>query len=171
MELCKECGENEVYVRSRQLCSRCYLRARRAGEIIPNEFKKSCERFQCKTLGCKNTTTIRSKSGYCRKCARKYSWAKTTPKQRKQWHLKSCYGITPEDYDKMLAEQNNVCAICGKSEVTVDYRTNKIRNLSVDHCHETKQVRGLLCEHCNTGLGKFYHSAKLLEKAAKYLKN
>lgn len=45
-----------------------------------------------------------------------------------------------------------------------------VGNLQVDHNHETKQVRDLLCHSCNTGLGKFKDSVELLEAATQYLK-
>ena len=51
------------------------------------------------------------------------------------------YGITIEQYDKMFAMQDGVCALCGKPP-------GKTR-LHVDHCHESKRVRGLLCAYCN----------------------
>ena len=58
--------------------------------------------------------------------------------------LKRLYGISPADYDALLAKQDGVCAICGKpSEET----------LCVDHCHATGTIRGLLCRKCNIALG------------------
>jgi hypothetical protein len=58
--------------------------------------------------------------------------------------LKRLYGISPADYDALLAAQGGVCAICGK-------RSKK--TLCVDHCHATGTIRGLLCGKCNTGFG------------------
>lgn len=74
------------------------------------------------------------------------------------------YGLTVEQYNQMFAEQGGVCAICGQQEVH-EYR----RRLSVDHNHETGEVRGLLCHACNTGLGKFGESAERLQRAVNYL--
>lgn len=78
--------------------------------------------------------------------------------------LKQSYGISIEQFDKMLEDQCGVCAICGSTP------TGKDPVLHVDHCHTTKQVRGLLCTGCNQGLGRFDHDPELLEAAAKYLK-
>jgi hypothetical protein len=63
----------------------------------------------------------------------------------------------------MVEAQGNKCKICGNPE------TVKGRSLSVDHCHRTGKIRGLLCGKCNTGLGKFRDSDKILKKALDYL--
>lgn len=82
--------------------------------------------------------------------------------------LKQQYGITEAKYNKMLWLQNGVCAICRKEETIVDERTGKLRRLAVDHCHNTNKVRGLLCNSCNTGIGKLQHDPELLRIAALY---
>jgi rubrerythrin len=85
--------------------------------------------------------------------------------------LKREYGITIEEYDTMLLEQNHVCWICQKPESFVSNKANgKVDCLRVDHNHYTGQVRGLLCSHCNFGLGHFRDDIKLLKEAIKYLK-
>jgi hypothetical protein len=75
-------------------------------------------------------------------------------------HLKKAYDITPEDYAILLSSQGNKCAICGK-------HSNKF--LCVDHDHETKEIRGLLCSKCNTMLGLVYDDPDILYSAIKYL--
>lgn len=77
-------------------------------------------------------------------------------------HLQQKYGISEQEYDKLLTKQNGVCAICER-------KCTKQKNLCVDHDHETGKVRGLLCDNCNVGLGRFKDSLKLLLKAAEYL--
>lgn len=81
------------------------------------------------------------------------------------YELKKLYGLAHGTYAKMLAAQGGCCAICGTDA------TNGRRRLNVDHCHETKVVRGLLCGKCNTGIGQLNHSEVLLLSAARYLKN
>jgi hypothetical protein len=76
------------------------------------------------------------------------------------------YGITGEDYKRMLSAQNFSCAICGTKEPA-----GKGSTFHVDHCHVTKAVRGLLCHHCNTSLGGFKDSPVLLREAASYLES
>lgn len=72
------------------------------------------------------------------------------------------YGITAEFYEELLAAQENRCAIC-KLPPGADKR------LCVDHDHDTGKVRGLLCDACNHGIGKFRESATILESAIEYL--
>lgn len=82
--------------------------------------------------------------------------------------LKNVYGISLEQYAGMLEAQGGVCAICGRHETRTDARNGKVRHLSVDHCHKTRKVRGLLCSKCNIGLGKFDDSEEMLYRAIAY---
>ena len=77
--------------------------------------------------------------------------------------LKSKYGLTLEAYDAMLEIQEGCCAICFKSEEDFSQK------LSVDHCHKTGNVRGLLCKQCNLGIGNLKDSLLLLRNATEYL--
>lgn len=79
--------------------------------------------------------------------------------------LMSNYGLTTEDYSKMLKSQDSRCAICSRTDTGIE-RTKK---LSVDHDHQTGEIRGLLCNWCNQGLGHFRDSPELLNKAVQYL--
>lgn len=81
---------------------------------------------------------------------------------RKEYMLKKHYGISQEEYNEKLKEQNNGCAICGKPQTT--------KSLAVDHCHTSGKIRSLLCGPCNTGLGQFMDNPELLNKAADYLR-
>ncbi|WP_219463786.1 endonuclease VII domain-containing protein [Nonomuraea rhizosphaerae] len=76
----------------------------------------------------------------------------------RNYHLKRRYGITEDDFDRMLAQQEGLCAIC-----------RVVPGTFVDHCHATGLVRGILCFNCNNGLGHFSDSTALLEVAAHYL--
>lgn len=86
----------------------------------------------------------------------------------RNWRLKNQYGLTEEDFNRLLVEQNGVCAICGNPETKAQY--GKIQPLTVDHDHETGKVRGLLCFNCNIALGKLKDNVFLLERAIEYLK-
>lgn len=86
--------------------------------------------------------------------------------QRSARALEKAYGITLEDYQSLLHQQGGVCAICREAT-----RSNALhRRLSVDHCHETGMVRGLLCSSCNNGLGRFADDPDRLASAAAYLR-
>lgn len=82
------------------------------------------------------------------------------------YHIKR-FGITPDQYSAMLANQGGVCAICQSGEKAKHGST--VRKLCVDHCHDTGVVRGLLCRDCNIGIGKLGHSSETLRRAADYL--
>jgi hypothetical protein len=81
--------------------------------------------------------------------------------------IKYNYGITIQEFDRILIEQGGVCAICGKSEDMLLNGTPT--RLSVDHNHSTGKVRGILCRKCNVGIGYFNDDVSLLERAYKYL--
>jgi hypothetical protein len=84
---------------------------------------------------------------------------------RKYW-LKSQYNLSLAGYNEKLVAQNHKCAICACDE------TEAFKSLLfVDHCHTTKKIRGLLCHHCNTALGKFRDSSEILAKAIQYLES
>jgi Recombination endonuclease VII len=81
--------------------------------------------------------------------------------------MKATYGISVVEYDRMLVEQNGVCTICRRPETNT--LNGKVRRLSVDHCHKTDQIRGLLCAHCNRMLGMANDDPAILRAAADYL--
>lgn len=120
---------------------------------------------------------------YCKKCEinRRTKYDKNNKEKIKQYRktywnknkdirwvksIKHLYGITKNDYNKLYNRQNGCCAICDIHQSELKER------LSVDHNHVTKEVRGLLCNLCNKGLGFFRadNDNKLLKRAIKYLK-
>lgn len=92
---------------------------------------------------------------------KKYYWENRS--KMRAANRKHKYGISHEHYTLLLEKQQNRCAICGKgrSEFKFDF--------SVDHCHETGKIRGLLCTNCNTGIGLFKHNTIYLNSAIEYL--
>lgn len=94
------------------------------------------------------------------------TWRKNNPDRAKTlslFHNLKKYQLTIEQYHKLLADQNGVCAICGLSQ------TNGKR-LFVDHCHKTGKVRELLCTRCNTLLGMAKDDENILISACNYCK-
>lgn len=108
----------------------------------------------------------------CRKCAtqRAILWERTSRASRKEIYLKYTYGITLKDYEEMRIKQDSKCKICKQSEVVLDKKYGQLRDLSVDHCHTTGKIRGLLCTRCNTAIGSFRDDIDFLKSAIKYLK-
>lgn len=96
----------------------------------------------------------------CRDCFLK---SKDKVKERK-FHLDKKYNITLDQYNDMYEEQQGRCAICG-----TDQPGGSGIHFAVDHDHVTGQVRSLLCQGCNTGLGKFKDNPDLLRAAQLYL--
>ena len=79
--------------------------------------------------------------------------------------IRKKYGITLEQYEQLLHSQNGGCAICGRTEEPDG------RRLAIDHCHTTGEVRGILCNNCNNGLGSFGDNIEGMNKAIDYLQN
>lgn len=77
------------------------------------------------------------------------------------YRLRSAYGITVDDVDLMLREQNHACRLC-RCPLSPTYR-------NVDHDHQTGRIRGLLCNQCNTALGNFKENPKVIAGAIRYL--
>jgi hypothetical protein len=98
---------------------------------------------------------------HCRKCS---SVKRAEAASRS---LKDEYGITADEYDQLLKNQNGGCAICGKCE---NHKNMKHRELCIDHSHNSGHVRGLLCSKCNLGIGHFFDNYDLLLKAAEYIR-
>lgn len=82
--------------------------------------------------------------------------------ERRDRELRRNYGISLAEYDEMARQQNGACAICGDAPTDDGV-------LSVDHCHDTSVVRGLLCPTCNLAIGYMKDSPDNLLAAAAYL--
>ena len=78
-------------------------------------------------------------------------------------NLRVKFGISLEQYEAAREAQNGGCAICGYY--------HEGRALAVDHDHETGALRGLLCDWCNTALGKFTDNVGTLQRAIRYLQD
>ncbi|NDF99757.1 MAG: hypothetical protein EB101_12750 [Chitinophagia bacterium] len=140
----------------------------------------SIETKMCST--CKEVKSVsefdkdhRYRSGYRSQCVQcRYSVFAST--KRHAIHVERTYGLSQEDYKRIMEEQNGVCAICHKPETRITrpkarrYISKQSPNLALDHDHTTKAIRGFLCSKCNLALGHFQDSIELLENAIKYLK-
>lgn len=106
----------------------------------------------------------------CKKCHNEYmrnQRAKTPKKvlqeRRRKRMLKHCYNMTIEDYNILFKEQKECCAICKK------HQSKDNKKFAVDHNHNTNEIRGLLCNNCNSALGKFGDNIDVLKNAILYL--
>lgn len=128
--------------------------AHRKGNITLEEAKI----LPCKTCGINSRM---EKRRVCRSCSNEESRLKMLLKHT---------GITQEKRDELTLEQDNLCAICGNPETATFKATGRVRELAVDHCHETGKIRGLLCSRHNAAIGLFGDDIELLQAAIEYLK-
>ena len=141
----------------------------------PMKEEKICK--ECLVLKSREEFDLSSnggRRGYCRVCYRKvrYRREKADPARhrknldrqrgstaRRRCHLRFQYGISLEDYDRMYEQQKGCCAVCGLYKV----------QLCIDHDHQIKGIRGLLCSACNTLLGFLEKRPGWIQLAEKYL--
>jgi hypothetical protein len=102
-------------------------------------------------------------------------WKRKNPERARaiarRTSLKAKYGITPDEFDALLAQQEGRCAICRSKDPGGHTRRKGERGeFHVDHDHATGERRGLLCRKCNAGIGQLGDSVERLEAALEYLK-
>jgi hypothetical protein len=107
-----------------------------------------------------------SRKSKCKTCdiARVRKRHQDNPERTKNNDLKRLYGITLNEYNQMLADQNYKCITCGTTEPG-----GKHGKFMVDHSHITGKVRGLLCKRCNIALGEVGDNIQTLQKMIEYL--
>ena len=123
----------------------------------------------------KRMRTSNDDTKQCRKCLRvlpldNFRFEKIAENKRhnicktcRQIHRKVIRSANRDEYETLLQDQDNACAICGITAEEIGKR------LIVDHNHETLKVRGLLCWRCNSGLGFFKDNQAHLAMAIEYL--
>lgn len=104
-------------------------------------------------------TGVLGKQSYCKSCCAKQG--KYVHHQR----IERAYGVSATLYHLMLEAQHECCALCRKHQ-----SENSGFRLSVDHCHKTGNVRGLLCNNCNRAVGLLQDDPDLIAKAAIYVR-
>ena len=171
---CSRCGKSPKV--GRFLCADCFGTCSVCGEPAAvrtnGQFASTCaEHRQINTARatCARCGNVRdgSHKQYCRSCYRDYSaeWAKANPERvrskMRRHDLRRNYGITPEEWDAMLAAQGGTCAIC-------QCVPGRGRRFHVDHCHSSGKVRSLLCNRCNVAIGMAGEDAARLRRMADY---
>ena len=138
--------------------------------------KESDGKFYC----CKICGNAIARDSYYRhnkiRYKRSQAWKKANPEKVREQNrravkrgstLRYMYGITREDFNKILLDQGGKCAICNR----LFSNRRKSTKPHVDHEHEKKKrVRGLLCDACNNGIGRFNDRIDLLLSAVEYLR-
>lgn len=135
----------------------CRLCAQKQVKHAANARASRIERRVC--IDCKQPN--KRAAMRCQDCSRA-AWAKGAQTALNATLIRK-YGITLQRYRELSARQGGVCAICLQPE------TIRLR-LSVDHCHDSGAVRGLLCAKCNAGIGSLQDSVVVVERALLYLK-
>lgn len=103
---------------------------------------------------------------YCRECWKKKKDIYNFRDKRKD----SGWDLTYDQYCLILKKQKGLCAICKKEEYHVSHYSKETMSLTVDDCHKTGKIRGLLCRNCNLMLGHSKDDILILRRAARYLK-
>jgi Recombination endonuclease VII len=125
--------------------------------------KKARATTTLRTCACGSTAVARVGKPVCAACkVDRRDPVRAAARERRRTLRK--YGITESDWDRLLASQGGLCAIC-----RTDVPGGRGESWHIDHCHTTNQVRGLLCHSCNVGLGSFHDDPERLSSAIAYL--
>jgi hypothetical protein len=171
-----ECRATGVKI-TKGLCKKCYYRKWRTGNVDYVVRNRSI----CSVEGCGKVVASKGLCDTHRKRVERHGSVEAgarpdwwgdyeARKQRSQGaKYEKTIGFSWDLYCEMIKQQKGVCKICVKPERRIDSRTGKVFALSVDHCHDTGKIRGLLCMDCNAAIG-FLTTTALLRSAIKYLK-
>lgn len=160
-EQCRKCYLDYYKNRTTKLCKGCNQELslekfrKRLNEDRPRSRCKSCEANAARKWRKENPEEHKR---------RKSQWAKNNPEKVKMSSLRRAWkkmGLDPLQVEIYKNTHSNVCEICGKMD--------EYQDISVDHCHDKKTFRGLLCSKCNMGIGLFQDNPQLLLKAIEYL--
>lgn len=112
----------------------------------------------------KRSAMLDGRKSACKECTLKSQKHKYDSGEIREAVYLRNYGITLEQYDQMVLDQNGCCKICGTDEPG-----GNRKRFSVDHNHATGKVRGLLCGSCNAALGLFKDNPTIIQSALSYL--
>lgn len=155
----------------KRTCKSCLKKQADKRQVIEIGQEKICSLCK-KTLPIQDFYTTPYYSGYtswCKECTKGKVLSRPNLKEYGRKQTLKRYGITLEMYDALMQKQNGVCASCGEREV--HSKKSGIVPLSVDHCHITGKVRGLLCNGCNVALGHLKDDPERIKALLKYLES
>jgi len=160
---CRHCGSLMVLKPKGLKQQFCSLKCKQTSDNKKRrQISRSKKNHTCQTCGkqmtemkwrrkhCSNTCNMRNKTNL--------TWIR---------NLTKLYGITLLEYETKLFSQDNRCAVCRQPETAV--RNGRVQRLAVDHCHESGEVRGLLCMRCNLTIGQIGDHWLILDNAMEYL--
>jgi hypothetical protein len=124
-----------------------------------------CKEVKSPTEFHKDSRRKDSLQSRCKPCGQAgvAAWKKANPDRVRARVVNKVYGISVQTYEEMLCDQDACCSICAVAFEQTGKKPN------VDHCHETGNVRGLLCGPCNKMLGMARDTPSILQRAIKYL--
>lgn len=116
-----------------------------------------------------NARKLRERDPEKYRAASRRCYQENIEKRRSYERKRACakYGLTVDQFNSMLNQQQGKCAICGTDFAFLEGDQNL--RPRIDHCHETGEVRGLLCNKCNRALGLFADDEEILRRALKYI--
>jgi len=161
-KVCKRCGikkEPIEFYKYRWVCKVCCVTsAARRQELHKDGHRKSSAEYYRRN---------RERCLAYSKDHKKANWDKvlTSAKASNRKRRLKIMGATLADFSAAIESQGGRCAICQINEVGHDGG----QNVHIDHCHKTGKFRGVLCAHCNKGLGHFRDAPDVLRRAANYL--
>lgn len=144
MGYCRWCGSDYAQRRIDRPARYCSPECRNRGrswDTLTRAVKGCSTCKQVKPLDdfTRDRTVPGGRRARCRECS---------SSSYRAWFIERTYGITLDEYDRLLASQGGVCAICA-AEPNADAKA-----FAVDHNHKTGMVRGILCQSCNLGIGQ-----------------
>lgn len=134
---------------------------------VPEDHRRCSRCLEIKPLDAfgSNKWSKDGKRSHCKACRRQAS-----ADRHRETNLLQKYDLTLQEYDELIKTQGGVCACCGKPETALDTKGNgKLRPLSIDHCHISDAIRGLLCYRCNITLGILHENPERVKALLKYV--
>lgn len=163
---CANCGgliAGSRHGQSRFCSQSCYARNYNVAKAARLKAERLAKVGPCRICGDPIPASRTARAIYCSEACSRRAATAVKAKWSPGYNRRYLYGITPEQYAARLEEQGNRCAICRTDSPGAG------KSWHVDHDHETNRIRGLLCNNCNHGLGKFKDDPARLQAAITYL--
>ena len=186
MKKCTKCGKAKAasafYAAPGRVCKTCRCEQsrnyharrpevveRRRLKAVQLQQKREQQQFVCPHCRqTKNRTEFyrsnasRGFHSWCKVCCRAAGRKRVRdPKKRRQYTLKSRYGLSSADLTQLRLAQKNKCGLCAQPL--------QHNHFHIDHSHTTGEIRGLLCPRCNVAIGLFHDDPELIKAALCYL--